>query len=154
MYLDIFVRLMPLWLTTTCVLAMFAVKYQDQGRASGLLEDPNAFALLIALTVPLALLLVLRSPNLLHRLFWGGCFVLLLGGMTKTESRSGLVVLLLSLVIGLYHYRAQLPRIRPRHMGFAMPGLAIMIPLGIAVMQAGYVWRIQSPCILSAGANA
>lgn len=149
-----FCRLMTLSVTITCALAMFSSKYQEQGRASGLLEDPNSLALMIAFTVPLALLLALRSPNLLQRLLWGGCFLLLLGGMTKTESRSGLVVLLLSLVIGLYHYRAQLPRIRPRHLGFAMLGLAIVIPLGIAAMPAGYVARIQSLSILSAGANA
>src|SRR3546814_9595287 len=86
--LDLFCRLMTMSVTTTCVLAMFSVKYQDQGRASGLLEDPNAFALLIALTVPLALLLELRSPNLLHRLFWGGCFVLLLGDRKSTRLNS------------------------------------------------------------------
>jgi len=137
----------------TCVMAMFSAKYQDQGRASGLLEDPNAFALLIAFAVPMALLLVLRSPNLLHRLFWGGCCLLLLGGMTKTESRSGLVVLFLSLVIGTLHYRAQLPRIRPRHLGFAMLGAAIVIPLAIYAMPAGYIARIQSLSVLSAGAK-
>jgi len=152
--LDLFCRVVTLSVTTTCVLAMFSARYQDQGRASGLLEDPNAFALLIAFTVPLALLLVVRGPTLLHRLFWGGCFILLMGGMTKTESRSGLVVLMLSLMIGLYHYRAQLPRIRPRHLGFAMLGLAIVIPVAIALMPAGYVARIQSLSILSAGANA
>lgn len=152
--LDLFCRLMTLSVTATCVLAMFSAKYQERGRASGLLEDPNGFALLIAFTVPLALLLVLRSRNSLYRLFWGGCAILLLGGMTKTESRSGLVVLMISLMIGFYHYRAQLPRIRPRHLGFAMLGLALMIPLTIAVMPAGYVARIQSLSILSAGTNA
>ncbi|BBP58557.1 hypothetical protein PHLH4_21470 [Pseudomonas sp. St316] len=69
--LEIFARLMTVSVATTCVLAMFSAKYQDQGRASGLLEDPNAFALLIAFTIPLALLLTIRSQNLLHRLFWG-----------------------------------------------------------------------------------
>ncbi|UWF51358.1 O-antigen ligase family protein [Pseudomonas sp. N3-W] len=151
--LDLFARLVTLSVAVTCVMAMFSAKYQDQGRASGLLEDPNAFALLIAFAVPMALLLVLRSPNLLHRLFWGGCCLLLLGGMTKTESRSGLVVLFLSLVIGTLHYRAQLPRIRPRHLGFAMLGAAIVIPLAIYAMPAGYIARIQSLSVLSAGAK-
>ncbi|WP_077048800.1 O-antigen ligase [Pseudomonas sp. KK4] len=152
--LDMFARLVTLSVTLTCALAMFSSKYQDQGRAAGLLEDPNGFAMLIAFAVPLALLLVIRGPNLLHRLFWLGCFGLLLGGMTKTESRSGLVVLFLSLLIGLWHYRTQLTRIRPRHLGFAMIGLAIAIPLGVAVMPPGYVARIQSLSILSSGAKA
>ncbi|WP_236182320.1 MULTISPECIES: O-antigen ligase family protein [Pseudomonas] len=151
--LDLFARLVTLAVSTTCAMAMFSTKFQDQGRAAGLLEDPNAFALLIAFAIPMALLLVIRSPNLLHRLFWGGCCLLLLGGMTKTESRSGLVVLALSLVIGCWHYRAQLARIRPRHLGFAMLGAAIVIPLAIYAMPAGYIARIQSLSVLSAGAK-
>nr|WP_242487316.1 O-antigen ligase family protein [Pseudomonas sp. TH15] len=151
--LDLFAKLVTLSVSLTCVLAMFSTKYQDQGRAAGLLEDPNAFALLIAFAIPLGLLLVIRSPNTLHRLFWGGCCLLLLGGMTKTESRSGLVVLALSLLIGCWHYRSQLTRIRPRHLGFAMLGAAIVIPLAIYAMPAGYIARIQSLSVLSAGAK-
>ncbi|EJN25506.1 O-antigen ligase family protein [Pseudomonas sp. GM80] len=151
--LDLFARLVTLAVSTTCAMAMFSTKFQDQGRAAGLLEDPNAFALLIAFAVPMALLLVIRSPNLLHRLFWGGCCLLLLGGMTKTESRSGLVVLALSLLIGCWHYRSQLTHIRPRHLGFAMLGAAILIPLTIYAMPAGYLARIQSLSVLSAGAK-
>ncbi|MFJ3008813.1 O-antigen ligase family protein [Pseudomonas fluorescens] len=151
--LDLFARLVTLSVSATCAMAMFSTKFQDQGRAAGLLEDPNAFALLIAFAIPLALLLVIRGPNLLHRLFWGACCVLLLGGMTKTESRSGLVVVALSLLIGCWHYRAQLTRIRPRHLGFAMLGAAIVIPLAIYAMPAGYLARIQSLSVLSAGAK-
>ncbi|MCW8278182.1 O-antigen ligase family protein [Pseudomonas sp. PCH199] len=152
--LDMFARLVTVSVSMTCVLAMFSSKYQDQGRAAGLLEDPNAFAMLIAFAVPMALLLVIRNPNWLQRLFWLGCSMLLLAGMTKTESRSGLVVLVLSLMIGLWHYRAHLPRIRPRHLGFAMLGMAIVIPLGIYAMPHGYVERIQSLSILKSGAKA
>ncbi len=152
--LDLFARLVTLAVTATCAMAMFSAKFQDQGRAAGLLEDPNAFAMLIAFAIPLGLLLVIRSPNLLHRLFWGTCCLLLLGGMTKTESRSGLVVLALSLLIGIWHYRAQLTHIRPRHLGFVMLGAAIVIPLAIYAMPAGYMARIQSLSILSAGSKA
>jgi O-antigen ligase len=152
--LDMFARLVTLSVSMTCALAMFSSKFQDQGRAAGLLEDPNAFAMLIAFAVPMALLLVIRSPNRLQRLFWLGCGMLLLAGMTKTESRSGLVVLVLSLIIGMWHYRAYLPRIRARHLGFAMLGMAIVIPLGIYAMPHGYVERIQSLSILKSGAKA
>ncbi|EJM58778.1 O-antigen ligase family protein [Pseudomonas sp. GM48] len=152
--LDLFAKLVAISVAVTCAMAMFSAKYQDVGRASGLQNDPNNFALMIAFAVPMALLLVVRSPNLLHRWFWGVCFLLLLRGMTRTESRSGLVVLFLSLLIGAWHYRAQLPRIRPRHLGFAMLGLAIVIPLGLYAMPAGYVARIQSLSILSSGAKS
>ncbi|MHC8318955.1 O-antigen ligase family protein [Pseudomonas sp. LB3P31] len=152
--LNMFAKLVTLSVVVTCAMTMFSTKYQDAGRAAGLLKDPNNFALMIAFAVPLALFLVMRSPNLLHRLFWGGCTILLLGGMTKTESRSGLVVMFLSLLIGAWHYRALLPRIRPRHLGFAMLGLAIVIPLGLYAMPEGYIKRIQSLSILSSGAKS
>ena len=122
--LNTFAKLVTLSVAVTCAMTLFSVKYQDAGRAAGLLKDPNNFALMIAFAVPLALLLVMRSSNMLHRMFWGGCTLLLLVGITKTESRSGLVVLFISLLIGAWHYRALLPRIRPRHLGFAMLGLA------------------------------
>lgn len=143
-----FCRLATLSVTITSAVAMFSTQYQEQGRASAML-DPNALAMLIAFAIPQALLLAQKSPNMLQRLGWLACFALLLGGMTKTESRSGLVVLLISLAIGIYHYRAQLPRIRPRHLGFAMLGIAIVIPLAIYAMPAGYIKRIQSLSVLS-----
>lgn len=152
--MEMFCRLVTLSVTATCILAIFSSRYQDQGRAAGLLADPNTFALLIAFAIPLALWLVIKSPNLLQRLFWLGCCLLLLGGMTKTDSRSGLVVLLLSLVIGAYHYRGQLPRIRPRHLGFAMLGLAIIIPLGIYSIPPAYIKRIESLSVLKSGASS
>ncbi|PWB35152.1 polymerase [Pseudomonas sp. SDI] len=152
--LPILARLVSLSVATTCALAMFSSKYQDQGRASGLLDDPNVFAMLIAFAVPLAMWLLIKSPNLRQRLFWLAISFLLLAGMTKTESRSGLVVLLTSLGIGLYHYRGQLGRFRPRHLGFAMLGLALFLPVAVALMPAGYVERIQSLSVLKSGVNA
>lgn len=147
-------RLVTLSVGVTCAMAMFSAKYQDEGRASGLLEDPNVFAMLIAIAVPMALWLVFSSPNRLQRLFWLACVVLLLAGMTKTNSRSGLVVLAISLVIGLVHYREKLTHLRPRHLGFAMLGLAIVLPVAVAVMPASYIERIQSLALLKSGVNA
>lgn len=152
--LDVFCRLVSLSVGLTCALAIFSSKYQDQGRAAGMLEDPNAFAMLIAFAIPLALLQVLKSPNTFQRLGWIACSLLLMAGMTKTESRSGLVVLLISLAIGIYHYRAQLQRLRPRHLGFAMLAVAIVIPTAISVMPPEYVARIKSLSVLKSGVNA
>ncbi|MND81489.1 O-Antigen ligase [compost metagenome] len=154
MNLDMFCRLISVSVGLTCALAMFSAKYQDQGRASGLLEDPNGFAMLIAFAIPLALLQVLKSPNSFMRIGWGLLSLLLFAGMTKTQSRSGLVVLLISLVLGLYHYRVQLQRLRPRHLGFAMLAMAILVPAAISVMPAEYIARIKSLAVLSSGVNA
>ncbi|UVJ41843.1 O-antigen ligase family protein [Pseudomonas sp. LS1212] len=154
MNLDMFCRLVSLSVALTCALAMFSSKYQDQGRAAGMLEDPNAFAMLIAFAIPLALLQVLKSPSTFQRLGWIACSLLLMAGMTKTESRSGLVVLLISLGIGIYHYRVQLQRLRPRHLGFAMLAVAILVPTAISVMPPEYVERIKSLSVLKGGVNA
>ena len=137
----------------TCLFAIFSTKYQEQGRASAML-DPNSFAMLITFATPLGLWLAIKSRQWPVKLFWVACCLLLLFGMTKTESRSGLVVLLISLGIVLYNYREQVARVRPRHLGFAMLGLAVMLPLGAAVMPAGYVERIQSLVLLKSGVNA
>jgi len=147
-------RLVSLSVAATCVLAMYSSKYQDQGRAAGLLDDPNVFALLIAFAVPLTIWLLLNAPRLGEKLLWLACAGLLLAGMTRTESRSGLVVLLISLGIGLYHYRVQLTRIRPRHLGLLMLALALLLPAAVAVMPAKYVERIQSLSVLKSGVNA
>ncbi|NBA96329.1 O-antigen ligase [Pseudomonas sp. R5(2019)] len=149
-----FLRLVSLSVALTCAMAMFSSAYQDQGRASGLLKDANLFAMMIAIAVPMALLLLLKSPNAVQRLLWLGCSVLLLAGMTKTESRSGLVVLLISLGIGLYHYRLRLQRVRPRHLGFVMLALALGLPLLVAVTPASYIDRIASLSVLKSGVNA
>ncbi|UVM58337.1 O-antigen ligase family protein [Pseudomonas sp. B21-012] len=147
-------RLVTLSVSLTCIMAMASAKYQDEGRAAGLLEDPNVFAMLIAIAVPMALWLVFNSPRRLHKLFWIACCILLLAGMTKTNSRSGLVVLLISLGIVLVHYRTQVAHLRPRHLGFAMLGLAILLPTMVALMPASYVARIQSLALLKSGVNA
>ncbi|MDD1015619.1 O-antigen ligase family protein [Pseudomonas rubra] len=147
-------RLVTLSVSLTCIMAMLSTKYQDEGRAAGLLEDPNVFAMLIAIAVPMALWLVFNSPKRAYKLFWIACCILLLAGMTKTNSRSGLVVLLISLGIVLVHYRTQVAHLRPRHLGFAMLGLAILLPTLVALMPESYVARIQSLALLKSGVNA
>lgn len=151
--LALLARLITISVCVTCLFAIFSTKYQEQGRASGML-DPNAFALLITIALPLGLWLAIKARQWPIKLFWAACCLLLLAGMTKTESRSGLVVLMISAGIVLYNYREQLTRIRPRHLGFAMLGLAIVLPIGAALMPAGYVERIQSLVLLKSGVNA
>ncbi len=152
--LPVLARLVSLSVATTCLLAMYSSKYQDQGRATGLLDDPNVFAMLIAFAVPLTIWLLLNAPRLAEKALWLVCAGLMLAGMTRTESRSGLVVLLISLSIGLYHYRVHLTRIRPRHLGLVMLALAVLLPTAVAVMPARYIERIQSLSVLKSGVNA
>ncbi|WP_324730068.1 O-antigen ligase family protein [Pseudomonas chlororaphis] len=147
-------RLLALSVAATCVIALFSAKYQVGGRAIGLLQDANYFALLIAMAVPPAILLALRERHWPLRLFWAGVTLTLMAGMTKTDSRSGLLVVLFTIAIGAWHYRSRLQRLRPKHLGFVMFAVAIVVPLGIAALPADYVARIQSLSLLKSGAHS
>jgi len=147
-------RILALSVAATCLIALFSARHQVGGRAIGLLQDANYFALLIAIALPAAVLLALRASHWSARLFWIGITIVLLAGMVKTDSRSGLLVVLLGTLIGLWHYRAELKRLRPRHLGFVMLGAAIALPLTLAVMPADYVARIKSLSLLKSGINA
>lgn len=147
-------RLLVISVAATCLIALFSARHQVQGRAVGLLQDANYFALLITVAMPLAVLLAMRARHWLTRFLWLGLGVVLLAGMTRTDSRSGLVVLLLALLVGLWHHRARLARIRPRHLGFIMLGAALLVPLGLMSVPDDYVERIKSLSILRSGVNA
>lgn len=77
-----------------------------------------------------------------------------MAGMTKTDSRSGLLVVLFTIAIGAWHYRHRLKRLRPKHLGFVMFAVAIVVPLGIAALPADYVARIKSLSMLKSGAHS
>lgn len=147
-------RLVSLSVAATCALALVSAEHQVGGRAIGLLEDANYFALLIAFAAPMSAWLALRARHMLPRVGWLAVTLLLLAGMTKTDSRSGLVVLIGCLLIGLWHHRAELRQIRSRHLGFVLLGAAIVIPLGLMSLPADYVARIKSLVELKSGINA
>lgn len=137
----------------TCAIAIFSVKHQVGGRAIGLLEDANYFALLIAIALPAATLMLMHSSKLLTRAFWLGVTIILLIGMTKTDSRSGLLVVLFCFAISFWHHKDRLAKLRPKHFGFVMLGAAIVIPTVLYSLPAEYVDRIKSLSVLKSGIN-
>lgn len=147
-------RLLVISVATTCVIALFSARHQVEGRAVGLLQDANYFALLITIALPLAVLLAIQARRSPVRLLWLMLALVLLAGMTKTDSRSGLVVLLLALVVGAWHHRAHFARVRARHLGFIMLGGALLVPLALVSVPDDYVERIKSLSILRSGVNA
>ena len=147
-------RLLSLSVAATCVIALISAKHQVDGRAIGLLQDANYFALLIAMALPPTMLLLLRASSRVEQLLWAGVVLLLLVGMTKTDSRSGLLVVLFTLGIGLWHYRHLLKKLRPKHLGFVMFAVAILVPLAIATLPAEYVARIKSLSGITSGAHS
>ncbi|MDR0735659.1 MAG: O-antigen ligase family protein [Zoogloeaceae bacterium] len=147
-------RLIALGVAITCLNAILSTEYQVEGRAIGLLRDANFFALLIAVALPSAALLVLYAKKMIPRLFWGGVCLILLAGMVKTDSRSGLLVVLLSCAIGAWQHRDGLCRVRPRHLGIVMLGMAILAPLTLASLPDEYIERVKSLSMLKSSASA
>ncbi|MDR3159436.1 MAG: O-antigen ligase family protein [Zoogloeaceae bacterium] len=147
-------RLIALSVAVTCLNAFLSTEYQEEGRAIGLLQDANYFALLIAVALPPAALLVLHAKKMIPRLFWGGVCLILLAGMIKTDSRSGLLVALLTCAIGAWQHRDRLRRARPRHLGIVMLGAAILAPLTLASLPEEYIERVKSLGMLKSSASA
>ncbi|MDR1854272.1 MAG: O-antigen ligase family protein [Azoarcus sp.] len=143
-------RLVAGGVAVTCVMSLVSVKYQFQGRAIGLQQDPNHFALLIAMSVPLAALLILRE-RLALKFFWAAVGVVLLIGLVKTNSRSGLAVVVLSCLLSAWLHRDKLRRIRPRHLGFVMLACAVAIPTAAILLPEDYIDRIASLSDVASG---
>lgn len=145
--------LIAISVAATCVIALLSAKHQVGGRAIGLLKNANYFALLIAIAIPAATLMLLHSRKLITRVFWLAVTILLLTGMTKTDSRSGLLVVLLCFAISAWHHKETLKKIRPKHFGFLMLGASIAIPTILYSLPAEYVERIKSLSVLKSGVN-
>lgn len=142
--LMLMVRLIPLSVAGACLVGVLKAEEQLNGRATGLLSDPNYFALLITFAFPLALLSLLNSPGLLRRALWLGVLVLLLAGLGKTGSRSGLMVLLLTCILTAWHYRESLKLLIPRHLGWLILGLAITVPLLPSLLPDDFKQRLTA----------
>ena len=146
-------RLVVLGVATTCLLSLLTKSHEVGGRAIGLLSDANYFALLIAVALPLAILLLLHERQPVVRLLWVLCLVLLGIGLVKTDSRSGLIVAVATLLIGLWHHRPRLRQVRPRHFGFILLGAAVLLATAVIVLPDAYLQRIASLSSLGEGIN-
>ena len=146
-------RLMVLGVSASGVIALDNID-QLTGRSLGLLADPNYFALLLTTAIPPALLLVLRSRNLLMRLFWLGLMCFLIFGLTKTGSRSGFLIFLLCLLGTFWHFRSYRRHIQPRHFGFILLALMIGGPLAFQALPDEYVDRIKTLAFIKQGARS
>jgi O-antigen ligase len=124
------------------------------GRSIGLLSDPNYFALLLALAIPLALLLALQARGVLLRLFWYALLGFLLFGLTKTGSRSGFIILLACFAGTLWHFREYRKRLQPRHFGFVLLALLIGVPLAFQAVPDEYIERVKTLVFLKDGARS
>jgi len=147
-------RVVVLSVASTCMVALATTSQQPASRAIGLLADANYFALLISVASPLALLLAIRAPRWPQRLFWLALLVLLLAGLGRTGSRSGLLVLLLSLSIAAWHYRVQLKLLVTRRIGWLILALAVAVPLAPSLLPDSFIQRLEALASLKSGVKA
>ncbi|MFD1692089.1 O-antigen ligase family protein [Azotobacter chroococcum] len=147
-------RVLVLSVASTCVVALLSTSTQPASRAIGLLADPNYFALLISVALPLALLLVVRAPRWPQRLFWLAPLLLLLAGLGRTGSRSGLLVVLLTAAIATWHYRARLKHLLTYHLGGLILAAAIAVPLAPALLPDSFIQRLEVLASLKSGVKA
>ncbi|PXF32859.1 hypothetical protein WH50_02190 [Pokkaliibacter plantistimulans] len=120
-------------------------------REAGFTGDPNYYALQLDVGIVFSLLLIASKTHWLERLFWLGVACVLTKALISTDSRSGLVVLAVVLLACLWHYRYALHHLHPRHFGFALLGLVILVSTMIVMVPESYIQRIESLTSLVSG---
>ncbi|CBL46095.1 Probable O-antigen polymerase family protein [gamma proteobacterium HdN1] len=129
----------------TAVLSLVTTNHALEGRATGLMTDPNYFALLLVTAIPFTLYLVLHSRWLIEKAFWFALVGFDFIALQKTLSRSGLLVLVMALMALAWHYRAHLTQfLTPRYIGLFFAVSVVGVILAAALLPAEYVDRILS----------
>jgi O-antigen ligase len=100
-------------------------------RSSGPIGDPNFYALVLAVLVPLALLRVRDERHPMLRLAAMAITLLLLGAIALTYSRGGLVTVVIPIVL-----LVPLARVKPRHLV-----VALLVALPLAPLVPGAYWQ-------------
>lgn len=155
-------RLNPVYLARVIVIsvgatALIALIESDQakeGRAIGLLTDPNYFALLLTFAIPLAVYLAIYEKMLVARLL----FFILLGtflvAFEKTFSRSGLVVLVLVVGVLGWHYKKYFRNFNVVQMLLVFFSVCVLGVMLTFLAPQEYRDRILSLANLSSGVHA
>jgi O-antigen ligase len=117
--------------------ALGVMQTSNIGRALGLQGDPNLYALYQVLAVPAAFALG-RSTHGMKRLFWYGATAPIAASVLLSQSRGGLIALVLVMVIVMFRRDgAFIPNSwRPMAFTCAAVGLvALLVTVGPALMQ-------------------
>lgn len=116
----------------------FAVEgYRIKGLLGGMFGNPNDLALHLVTMVPLAVVLLIRTRNLLGKIGYGACAVLIVAANVVTYSRGGFLGLLATMVVLVWKLG------RSNRISVAIFG-PICLALFIALAPGGYGLRILS----------
>jgi O-antigen ligase len=75
-----------------------------EGVLGGIYSNPNDLAFAIVLTLPLILLLLLTTRNVIWRVAWGGAMLAMMYTLFLTASRAGFIDLLISAPVALWFF--------------------------------------------------
>lgn len=139
---------------STAAIALAMGSTDDTQRAIGLMEDPNFFALLLICATPLVLYLILFDATKLHRVVWGGLFLIMLTAFEKTMSRSGLLILVATLFLLGVNYRHLLKKLSPSQLSLVFMSGLIAGLITITILPREYRERILSLASISSGVRS
>lgn len=139
----------------TAVIAILSIGDSSvEGRAIGLLTDPNVFALLLVNAIPLSIYLILFEPGKIRKIFWGLLFLVMLIAFQKTMSRSGLLVLLFLFFLLAVNYKYLLKKLPLSRIFLGVTFTLVLLILGTVFLPGEYRDRILTLSSLGAGSTS
>ncbi|MBU0993301.1 MAG: O-antigen ligase family protein [Proteobacteria bacterium] len=120
-------------------------------RVTGLLADPNYFALLLCSAFPLSVYMLKVENRTIYKYFWFSIIIVIVISLVKTYSRSGLVVLGLTIGMMAIYYRDILKAFSPRYLGLIIAAIIISLSTISILIPDSYVERIKSLGALAGG---
>ncbi len=139
-------RLLWIQVSAVALVTFFSIvlhHHDLNGRLSGIqksiLENPNDLAINIAISFPLCLAFMLHSRGW-RKALWSAAMVVMAEGVVQTDSRSGLLALIISITVCLWEYGIKGKR---RSLVIAAC-LAFVLGMGMALSSAHYRARVES----------
>ena len=110
------------------------------GIQKGILENPNDFAINIAITFPLCLAFLFASKAVLSKLFWTVGLIFMVFGVVATYSRSGLLAMGVTVAICVWEFGIK----GRRPLLVIGTAFVAVIAVGAAIATPHYLIRIES----------
>jgi putative inorganic carbon (HCO3(-)) transporter len=127
-------------LTVASVLVHHTQDGRLMGIQKGILENPNDFAINIAINFPLCIAFLFAAKNSLAKTFWGVSLIFMMWGVIATYSRSGLLAMMVTVVICIWEFG-----IRGKRTSVLVSAVFIgMIAIGVVIITPNYLTRIES----------
>jgi O-antigen ligase len=149
--------LMRVFAVSVCISAFFALITGSatslEERTAGLATDPNYFALLLCVAMPMSFYLMVNDKHFFLKLVWSLAILILLVALMKSFSRAAFLILGMIFLLGVMHHRDRLRHLQPRHFGWLLLTIAIGLPVFFVVVPEEYVDRILSLTNIGAGAS-